>query len=190
RSILETESATLAAARCASDDLDAIKAALDRMGGEERWEDGSIEADLLFHRTIARATGNGYIYTFISFVCEQIRQSIHYARLTNPLHDLVESRMPAHRSGRTRHVSPWNWKAPARSTGFTPNCRTRECRSSGRPATMSGTRAAPTSTTRMGHCGSSTPGPARDRATITIRKCDPIATASQEGPRGMQTVQQ
>ncbi|TIW04994.1 MAG: FadR family transcriptional regulator, partial [Mesorhizobium sp.] len=44
RSILETESATLAAARCTSDDLDAIKAALDRMGGEERWEDGSIEA--------------------------------------------------------------------------------------------------------------------------------------------------
>ncbi|TIM65531.1 MAG: FadR family transcriptional regulator, partial [Mesorhizobium sp.] len=68
RSILETESATFAAARCASDDLDAIKAALDRMGGEERWEDGSIEADLLFHRAIARATGNSYIYTFISFV--------------------------------------------------------------------------------------------------------------------------
>ncbi|TIL83678.1 MAG: FadR family transcriptional regulator, partial [Mesorhizobium sp.] len=96
RSILETESATLAAARCASDDLDAIKAALDRMGGEERWEDGSIEADLLFHRAIARATGNSYIYTFISFVCEQIRQSIHYARLTNPLHDLVEVNVAEH----------------------------------------------------------------------------------------------
>ncbi|TJV25737.1 MAG: FadR family transcriptional regulator, partial [Mesorhizobium sp.] len=96
RSILETESATLAAARCTSDELDAIKAALDRMGGEERWEDGSIEADLLFHRAIARATGNSYIYTFISFVCEQIRQSIHYARLTNPLHDLVEVNVAEH----------------------------------------------------------------------------------------------
>ncbi|MER8485276.1 FadR/GntR family transcriptional regulator [Mesorhizobium sp. M1322] len=96
RSILETESATLAATRCASDDLHAIKAALDRMGGEERWEDGSIEADLLFHRAIARATGNSYIYTFISFVCEQIRQSIHYARLTNPLHDLVEVNVAEH----------------------------------------------------------------------------------------------
>jgi DNA-binding FadR family transcriptional regulator len=96
RSILETESATLAAARCTSDDLDAIKAALDRMGGEERWEDGSIEADLLFHRAIARATGNSYIHTFISFVCEQIRQSIHYARLTNPLHDLVEVNVAEH----------------------------------------------------------------------------------------------
>lgn len=96
RSILETESATLAAARCTSDDLAAIKAALDRMGGEERWEDGSIEADLLFHRAIARATGNSYIHTFISFVCEQIRQSIHYARLTNPLHDLVEVNVAEH----------------------------------------------------------------------------------------------
>ncbi|AZO00743.1 FadR family transcriptional regulator [Mesorhizobium sp. M9A.F.Ca.ET.002.03.1.2] len=96
RSILETESATLAATRCTSDDLAAIKAALDRMGGEERWEDGSIEADLLFHRAIARATGNSYIHTFISFVCEQIRQSIHYARLTNPLHDLVEVNVAEH----------------------------------------------------------------------------------------------
>ncbi|TIU19275.1 MAG: FCD domain-containing protein, partial [Mesorhizobium sp.] len=33
---------------------------------------------------------------FISFVCEQIRQSIHYARLTNPLHDLVEVNVAEH----------------------------------------------------------------------------------------------
>ncbi|RVD35069.1 FCD domain-containing protein, partial [Mesorhizobium sp. M8A.F.Ca.ET.023.02.2.1] len=36
------------------------------------------------------------IHTFISFVCEQIRQSIHYARLTNPLHDLVEVNVGEH----------------------------------------------------------------------------------------------
>jgi GntR family transcriptional repressor for pyruvate dehydrogenase complex len=66
------------------------------MSGEERWEEGSIEADLAFHREIARATGNGYIHTFISFVCEQIRRSIHYARLTNPLHDLVEVNVGEH----------------------------------------------------------------------------------------------
>jgi GntR family transcriptional repressor for pyruvate dehydrogenase complex len=96
RRILETEAAALAAARRDQSQLDAIKAALDRMGGEERWEEGSIDADLLFHREIARATGNGYIYTFISFVCEQIRQSIHYARLTNPLHDLVEVNVAEH----------------------------------------------------------------------------------------------
>ncbi|RWH04754.1 MAG: FadR family transcriptional regulator [Mesorhizobium sp.] len=96
RCILEAESAALAAARRGQEHLDSIKAALDRMGGEERWEEGSIDADLLFHREIARATGNSYIHTFISFVCEQIRQSIHYARLTNPLHDLVEINVGEH----------------------------------------------------------------------------------------------
>jgi GntR family transcriptional repressor for pyruvate dehydrogenase complex len=96
RRILETESATLAASRRSKENLAAIKAALDRMGGEERWEEGSIDADLVFHREIAKATGNNYIHTFISFVCEQIRRSIHYARLTNPLHDLVEVNVGEH----------------------------------------------------------------------------------------------
>jgi DNA-binding FadR family transcriptional regulator len=96
RRILETEAAALAATRRDQAHLDAIKAALDRMGGEERWEEGSIDADLLFHREIARATNNAYIHTFISFVCEQIRQSIHYARLTNPLHDLVDVNVGEH----------------------------------------------------------------------------------------------
>jgi len=96
RRVLETESAMLAAERRTEEDLAAIKAALDRMSGEERWEDGSIDADLAFHREIAKATGNAYIHTFISFVCEQIRKSIHYARLTNPLHDLVEINVGEH----------------------------------------------------------------------------------------------
>lgn len=96
RRILETESAMLAATRRSDANLAAIKAALDRMGGEERWEEGSIEADLAFHREIARSTDNSYIYTFISFVCEQIRRSIHYARQTNPLHDLVELNVGEH----------------------------------------------------------------------------------------------
>ena len=96
RCILEAESAALAAERRGQEHLDAIKAALDRMSGEERWEEGSIDADLLFHREIARATGNSYIHTFISFVCEQIRRSIYYARQTNPLHDLVEVNVGEH----------------------------------------------------------------------------------------------
>jgi DNA-binding FadR family transcriptional regulator len=89
RSILETEAARLAAVRRTPQHLKAIKAHLDRMNGEERWQDGSIEADLAFHREVARATGNNYILSFISFVCEQIRQTIYIARRSNPLHDLV-----------------------------------------------------------------------------------------------------
>ncbi|MGE0239610.1 MAG: FadR/GntR family transcriptional regulator [Parvibaculaceae bacterium] len=96
RRILEVESATLAAERRSREHLDAIKTALDRMSGEERWEDGSIDADLQFHREIARATGNGYIHTFISFICEQIRGSIYYARRTNPLREMVEINVGEH----------------------------------------------------------------------------------------------
>ncbi|MCO5081683.1 MAG: FadR family transcriptional regulator [Rhizobiaceae bacterium] len=96
RCILESQSAALAAERRNDDHLTSIKAALDRMSGEEKWEDGSIDADLAFHREIARATGNNYIHTFISFVCEQIRHTIQYARLTNPLHDLVEVNVGEH----------------------------------------------------------------------------------------------
>jgi DNA-binding FadR family transcriptional regulator len=96
RSILETEAARLAAARRTAQQLAAIKVHLNRMGGEEKWEDGSIDADLAFHREIARATGNIYIHTFISFVCEQIRQTIYIARRTNPLHDLVRVNVAEH----------------------------------------------------------------------------------------------
>lgn len=96
RNTLETEAAGLAAVRRSDESLAKIKSALDRMAGEERWEDGSIDADLLFHREIARATGNEYIYTFICFICEQIRRSIHFARNTNPLHELVEINVAEH----------------------------------------------------------------------------------------------
>ncbi len=96
RSVLETEAAALAAIRRSPDQLAAIKAHLDRMSGEERWEDGSIDADLAFHREIAKATDNTYIHTFISFVCEQIRQTIYYARKINPLHDLVTVNVGEH----------------------------------------------------------------------------------------------
>jgi DNA-binding FadR family transcriptional regulator len=96
RSILETEAARLAATRHTAGQLAAIKAHLERMGGEEKWEDGSIDADLAFHREVALATGNSYIHTFISFVCEQIRQTIYLARRTNPLHDLVRVNVGEH----------------------------------------------------------------------------------------------
>ncbi len=96
RSVLETEAAALAAARRTPEQLALVKSHLDRMSGEEKWEDGSIDADLAFHREIAKATGNGYIHSFISFVCEQIRQTIYYARQTNPLHDLVRINVGEH----------------------------------------------------------------------------------------------
>ncbi|WP_282609028.1 FadR/GntR family transcriptional regulator [Pelagibius sp. Alg239-R121] len=96
RGILEIEAAGLAAERRSQENLAEIKRALDRMGGTERWEEGSVEADLVFHREIAKATGNDYIYTFVCFICEQIRRSIHIARHTNPLRELVEINVAEH----------------------------------------------------------------------------------------------
>ena len=96
RNILETEAAGLAAERRSQGSLDLIRDALDRMSGNERWEEGSIDADLAFHREIAHATGNEFINTFISFICERIRQSIHYARGKNPIDSLVETNLAEH----------------------------------------------------------------------------------------------
>lgn len=96
RGILETEAAGLAAERRSAGDVEEIRRAVQRMSGAERWEDGSIDADLVFHRTIARATGNPYIYTFVCFICDQIRRSIHLARYTNRLHELVEINVAEH----------------------------------------------------------------------------------------------
>lgn len=97
RGILETEAAGLAAERRSIDTLHRVKQSLERMAGEERWEKGSIDADLEFHREIARGTGNDYIYTFVCFICEQIRRSIYIARFTNPLPELVEINVAEHR---------------------------------------------------------------------------------------------
>jgi GntR family transcriptional regulator, transcriptional repressor for pyruvate dehydrogenase complex len=42
----------------------------------------SIDADLNFHRAIARASGNTYIATFISFISEHVRETIAVGRST------------------------------------------------------------------------------------------------------------
>ncbi|MEO4044755.1 FadR/GntR family transcriptional regulator [Hoeflea sp. CAU 1731] len=96
RALLEGEAARLAAMRRTDEDLAEISAALEDMRGDEKWSEGSIEADLLFHRTIAKATGNSYIHTFVCFICDQIRRSIHMARYANQIEQLVEVNVGEH----------------------------------------------------------------------------------------------
>lgn len=96
RAILETEAAALAAERINDDVLARLRHALDRMEGDERQSEGSIEADLDFHREIARATGNEYIRTFVSYITLQIRQSIYTARQTGPIEDVVGPTVAEH----------------------------------------------------------------------------------------------
>ena len=96
RCILETEAAALASERISAEGLQKLREALDRMEGEERLKDGSIDADLEFHREIGKATGNSYINTFISYIGGQIRQSICLARRSASIHSVVEPTVAEH----------------------------------------------------------------------------------------------
>jgi GntR family transcriptional repressor for pyruvate dehydrogenase complex len=75
RAILEVEAAGLAATRRSGKHLGAINKALQTLydcQGSGR----AVEADLEFHRTIARASDNAYVATFVNFISEHVRTSI------------------------------------------------------------------------------------------------------------------
>jgi DNA-binding FadR family transcriptional regulator len=75
RSILEVEAAGLAAARRGRKNLAAIHEALQQLY-DSQGAPRAVEADLEFHRSIARASGNVYVATFINFISEHVRASI------------------------------------------------------------------------------------------------------------------
>ena len=78
RSILEVEAAGLAAARRGRKHLTAIGAALERLYNSQRTPQ-SVDADLEFHRAIARASDNVYVAMFVNFISEHVRASIGQA---------------------------------------------------------------------------------------------------------------
>ena len=63
---LETECAGLAAQRAQPDDLSHIRAALDAIEATRRHGLDSIDADLQFHISVARATGNRYFVDILT----------------------------------------------------------------------------------------------------------------------------
>ena len=96
RAVLETEAAALASTKITPAALHRLKDALNLMTGDERTSEGSIEADLAFHREIASASGNDYIETFINYIALQIRQSIHTARRAAPIETVVGPTVEEH----------------------------------------------------------------------------------------------
>jgi DNA-binding FadR family transcriptional regulator len=78
RSILEVEAAGLAATRRGRKHLTAIAAALQRLYDSQRTPQ-SVDADLEFHRAIARASDNVYVAMFVNFISEHVRASIGQA---------------------------------------------------------------------------------------------------------------
>jgi GntR family transcriptional regulator, transcriptional repressor for pyruvate dehydrogenase complex len=80
RAILEIRAAGLAAERRRQRDIKELKLALERMRGSERWAEGGVDADLEFHRSVARATRNPYLAKAVAFIAEQTRESIAKTR--------------------------------------------------------------------------------------------------------------
>lgn len=80
RAVLEIRAAGLAAARRDPAGMKDLKAALDRMSGSDKWEATGVDADLAFHRAVARATGNPYLVRVSAFITQQMRESIARTR--------------------------------------------------------------------------------------------------------------
>lgn len=80
RAILEIRAAGLAAERRQAQAMKDLKTALGRMRGSQKWAQGGVDADLDFHRAVARATGNPYLVKVSSFITEQMRESIAKTR--------------------------------------------------------------------------------------------------------------
>ena len=96
--------------------MEAITAALERL----RQPGLQIEADIAFHRAVARATDNNYITTFVNFISEQVRTSIAIAQEKldpavnarilstehGAIHDAILTRRPSlARAAMRRHIS-------------------------------------------------------------------------------------
>lgn len=79
RAMLEIRTAGLAAERRSAANLKALKASLDRMRGA-KWDQGGVDADLEFHRIVALCTGNPYLAKVVTFISEQMRESIRETR--------------------------------------------------------------------------------------------------------------
>lgn len=75
RSILEVEAAGLAAGRRGRKHLTAIGVALQGLY-ESQGTPQAVEADLEFHRAVARASDNIYVAIFVNFISEHVRASI------------------------------------------------------------------------------------------------------------------
>lgn len=121
RAILEIRAAGLAAERRVPDAMRDLTNAMKRMRSCEQLDQNAVEADVDFHRAVARATGNPYLVKVISFVSEQTRQSIVATRkrlqtvpevmdLTiaehTAIHDaIVEGLSAAARKAMSRHIN-------------------------------------------------------------------------------------
>ena len=81
RAILEIQMAGLAAARRTASGMAAITDAFRHMEREVEGDSAGVDADLDFHRAVARAAGNDQSARVVSFLSDQIRETIMVARM-------------------------------------------------------------------------------------------------------------
>src|SRR6266545_2998608 len=77
---IEAEAAALAAERCSRAQLAAIRGALKEIGREEAAGRDGVEADMGFHRAIARATGNPHYPALWDFIGQFLRGAMRATR--------------------------------------------------------------------------------------------------------------
>jgi DNA-binding FadR family transcriptional regulator len=66
RKIVEPSAAALAAVRATEEEVKTLRRSLDMISDGETTVDRYIESNRLFHKTVAQATGNPYIFTVLS----------------------------------------------------------------------------------------------------------------------------
>lgn len=90
---LEAEMAALAAERCTPEQLDAIRARLDEVSAAEPLSATGVDADMAFHREIARATGNPHFVALWDFVGQFLHGAMTVTRANEArnIHLLAQS---------------------------------------------------------------------------------------------------
>jgi GntR family transcriptional repressor for pyruvate dehydrogenase complex len=83
RQLLEVQTASLAAARATADDLAAMRAGLDRMRAGPSWAE-YIQADLEFHRAIARGTQNDVLVRLLHAIRDLTERTVWQSPTTMP----------------------------------------------------------------------------------------------------------
>jgi len=78
RAAIEPQAAALAASRADEEDVEAIRAALDRMESADRGEDDPLAADIDFHVSILRASKNLFFAQFRDVIRTALPMSVRY----------------------------------------------------------------------------------------------------------------
>lgn len=93
---LEIEAAALAAQHYSASDLARIRKALAQLDQADDSADGSVAADLEFHRAVAEATGNPYFVQFLTAISDRIAHVIRAARCESSADTLIEQTRHEH----------------------------------------------------------------------------------------------